>query len=40
MSGSDTIARVAPLEIASGADAPAVQRETVFDVRNLSVRYG
>jgi phosphate transport system ATP-binding protein len=40
VTGGDTIARVSPLEIASRADAPRPERETVFDVRNLSVHYG
>jgi phosphate transport system ATP-binding protein len=38
---TDTIIPVAPIEVAQREDAgPHVQREVVFDVRNLSVFYG
>jgi phosphate transport system ATP-binding protein len=38
---SDTIARVGRVEIAQRAEPPApTRRDVVFDVRNLSVRYG
>ncbi len=36
----DTIATVAPIEVAQRPTEPTIQKETVFDVRNLTVRYG
>ena len=36
----DTIASVAPIEVAQRQQAPTTHRETVFDIRDLSVRYG
>ena len=36
----DTIATVAPIEVAQRQQAPTTHRETVFDIRDLSVRYG
>ena len=41
MQTPDTIASVAPIEIAQRSDARApTRREVVFDVRDLTVRYG
>ena len=37
---TDTIAPVAPIEVVQRESAPTTRRETVFDVRNLSVFYG
>ena len=36
----DTIATVAPIEVAQRATVPTIQKETVFDVRDLTVSYG
>jgi phosphate transport system ATP-binding protein len=36
----DTIAAVAPIEVAQRERVPTAQKETVFDVRDLTVRYG
>jgi phosphate transport system ATP-binding protein len=36
----DTIAAVAPIEVAQRERVPTTQKETVFDVRDLTVRYG
>ena len=35
-----TIAGVAPIEVAERERAPVTHRQTVFDVRDLTVRYG
>ena len=36
----DTIVNVAPIEVAQRESAPTTRRETVFDIRDLTVRYG
>ena len=36
----DTIVNVAPIEVAQRDSAPMTRRETVFDIRDLTVRYG
>jgi phosphate transport system ATP-binding protein len=36
----DTIATVAPIEVAQRAPSPTTHRSTVFDVRNLNAYYG
>jgi phosphate transport system ATP-binding protein len=36
----NTIATVAPIEVAQRQQVPTTHRETVFDIRDLSVRYG
>ena len=36
----DTIATVAPIEVAQRETAPTTHKETVFDIRGLTVRYG
>jgi phosphate transport system ATP-binding protein len=36
----DTIARVTPIEVAQRESVPTTRKETVFDVRDLSVLYG
>jgi len=36
----DTIAPVAPIEVAQRERVPTTQKETVFDIRDLTVRYG
>ena len=36
----DTIATVAPIEVAQRETAPTTHKETVFDIRELTVRYG
>src|SRR5436309_2946797 len=36
----DTIATVAPIEVAQRESVPTTSKETVFDIRNLTVRYG
>jgi phosphate transport system ATP-binding protein len=36
----DTIATVTPIEVAQRASVPTASKETVFDIRDLTVRYG
>ena len=36
----DTIAPVTPIEVAQRESVPTTHKETVFDVRDLSVLYG
>ncbi|MFL6013433.1 MAG: phosphate ABC transporter ATP-binding protein PstB [Gaiellaceae bacterium] len=36
----DTIATVAPIEVAQRDGVPTTSKETVFDIRDLTVRYG
>jgi phosphate transport system ATP-binding protein len=36
----DTIATVAPIEVAQRESMPTTSKETVFDIRGLTVRYG
>jgi len=36
----DTIAAVAPIEVAQRESVPTTGKETVFDIRDLTVRYG
>ena len=36
----DTIATVAPIEVAQRESVPTTSKETVFDIRDLTVRYG
>ena len=36
----DTIAAVAPIEVAQRESVPTTSKETVFDIRDLTVRYG
>jgi phosphate transport system ATP-binding protein len=36
----DTIATVAPIEVAQRESVPTTRKETVFDIRHLTVRYG
>jgi phosphate transport system ATP-binding protein len=36
----DTIATVTPIEVAQRASVPTASKETLFDIRDLTVRYG